>query len=86
MLEHAGRTALATIAVPAGATSSPSGMAALADAPGWFLDRLRTATATLTGQLTGAGTRIDADPAAPSIEPAPTLTDCGSYDGIRARP
>jgi len=37
-------------------------MAALADALGWSLDRLGTAVAALTGQLTGAGTRIDADP------------------------
>lgn len=29
---------------------------------GWSLDRLGTAVAALTGQLTGAGTRIDADP------------------------
>ena len=55
--------ALATITVPAGTTGTPIGMAALADALGWSLDRLGTAVAALTGQLTGTGIRIDADPA-----------------------
>jgi hypothetical protein len=54
--------ALATLTVPAGTTGTPVAMAALADALGWSLDRLGTAVAALTGQLTGAGTRIDADP------------------------
>jgi hypothetical protein len=54
--------ALATITVPAGTTGTPIGMAALADALGWSLDRLGTAVAALTEQLTGAGTRIDTDP------------------------
>jgi len=54
--------ALATLTVPAGTTGTPIGMAALADALGWSLDRLGTAVAALTEQLTGAGTRIDADP------------------------
>ena len=54
--------ALATITVPAGTTGTPIGMAALAGALGWSLDRLGTAVAALTEQLTGAGTRIDADP------------------------
>ena len=55
--------ALATITVPAGTTGIPIGMATLADALGWSLDRLGTAVAALTGQLTGTGIRIDADPA-----------------------
>ena len=55
--------ALATLTVPAGTTVTPIGLAALADALGWSLDRLGTAVAALTGQLTGTGTRIDADPA-----------------------
>jgi hypothetical protein len=55
--------ALATITVPAGTTGTPIGMAALADTLGWSLDRLGTAAAALTRQLTGTGTRIDADPA-----------------------
>lgn len=67
--------ALATLTVPAGTTGIPIGMAALADALGWSLDRLGTAVAALTGQLTGTGIRIDADPA-----PADT-----PIRGLRAR-
>ena len=55
--------ALATLTVPAGTTGIPIGRAALADALGWSLGRLGTAVAALTGQLTGTGIRIDADPA-----------------------
>ena len=40
--------ALATLTVPAGTTGTPIGMAALADALGWSLDRLGTAVAALT--------------------------------------
>ena len=43
--------ALATITVPAGTTGTPIGMAALADALGWSLDRLGTAVAAREGRL-----------------------------------
>jgi hypothetical protein len=67
--------ALATLTVPAGTTVTPIGLAALADALGWSLDRLDAAVAALTGQLTGTGIRIDA-------APAPARTPIG---GLRAR-